>query len=46
MKKLTIIALSIILFSCGNLGNKKDQESKMVTKYTIDQFYKNLSIYG
>lgn len=46
MKKLAIIALSVILFSCGNMGSKKEQESKMVTKYTIDQFYKNLSIFG
>jgi len=46
MKKLFIIILSIALSSCGNQGTKQDNKSREVAKYTIEQFYQNLSIFG
>ena len=47
MKKLTpLFAIIFMLYSCGNLDSKKEEQTKVVKKYTIDQFYKNLNIFG
>ncbi|MCD4790283.1 MAG: alpha/beta fold hydrolase [Bacteroidales bacterium] len=47
MKKFSIIILSVIIAACSQQGKKSEkQSSKQVKKYTIEQFYKNLKIYG
>ncbi len=47
MKKFIYIILGIVIVSCGQFGQKtKDKETREVAKYTIEQFYKNLDIYG
>jgi len=47
MKKFIYIFLSIAIVSCVQQGKKsKDKESHQVAKYSIEQFYKNLEIYG
>ena len=45
MNKLFVILLCIVLVSCGPQGVKQE-ETKVVAKYTIEQFYENLSVYG
>lgn len=43
MKKLLLLIVSVsFIYSCQN----KQTSIQEVTKYTIDQFYKNLSVYG
>ena len=46
MKKTIFIFLSISIIACSPQGKKQVKEAKQVAKYTIEQFYKNLSIYG
>nr|MBC8485009.1 S9 family peptidase [Bacteroidota bacterium] len=47
MKKFSIVILSVIIAACSQQGEKSEkQSSKPVKKYTIEQFYKNLEIYG
>lgn len=46
MKNLVAIVLCLALFSCNNMGKQNEKQSKTVAKYSIEQFYKNLNIYG
>jgi len=46
MKKFIFIFLSIAIFACAPQKSNNEKESRVVTKYSIEQFYKNLSVYG
>jgi len=46
MKKIIFIFLSIAIVACNPTAKKQKDKSKIVAKYTIEQFYKNLSIGG
>ena len=45
MKKIIFIILSIAIFACTP-QTKQEKESRTVAKYSIEQFYQNLSVYG
>jgi dipeptidyl aminopeptidase/acylaminoacyl peptidase len=45
MKHLIYIFLSLLIFAC-NQPAKKSEETRTVEKYTIEQFYENIDIYG
>jgi protease II len=46
MRKVVFIFLSIVIIACAPQKSKNEKESRVVNKYSIDQFYKNLSVYG
>lgn len=46
MKKLLSILGIILLVSCNQSGQKSNEQTAQVEKYTIEQFYKNVSIFG
>jgi len=47
MKKILFIILGLATISCSQQGKKPEKnEPHQVKKYTIEQFYKNLKIYG
>jgi len=46
MKKLVLYFLVLSLASCMGPGKKSEKEARNVPEYTIEQFYKNVNIYG
>ncbi|MBN2172539.1 MAG: S9 family peptidase [Bacteroidales bacterium] len=46
MRQTIYILLSLLIFSCNQPSKKTGKEPRTVQKYTIEQFYKNIDIYG